>query len=59
MDVDENPDISSQLKIEGLPTVIFIPKEAERTALRTEGLIPAAQVIGIVQEMSMPEKAAS
>jgi len=51
VDVDENPVLSSQLRIEGLPTVVFIPKDASRPALRTEGLLPAAQIIEIVNDM--------
>ncbi|GFH25566.1 thioredoxin domain-containing protein, partial [Haematococcus lacustris] len=47
VDVDENRQLSTQLKIEGLPTMVFIPKDASRPALRTEGLLPAAQIIEI------------
>jgi thioredoxin-like negative regulator of GroEL len=51
IDVDENPELSSQLKIEGLPTIVFIPKEAGKPALRTEGLLPAQQIMDIVAEL--------
>ncbi|GAX77391.1 hypothetical protein CEUSTIGMA_g4837.t1 [Chlamydomonas eustigma] len=51
IDVDENPELSSQLKIEGLPTIVFIPKESGKPALRTEGLLPAQQIMDIVAEL--------
>ncbi|KAJ9513796.1 hypothetical protein QJQ45_020879, partial [Haematococcus lacustris] len=59
VDVDENRQLSTQLKIEGLPTMVFIPKDASRPALRTEGLLPAAQIIEIVREMSSPPNPAA
>lgn len=37
-------------QIEGLPTVVFIPKDGSKPALRTEGLLPAEQIIEIVNE---------
>ena len=45
------------LQIEGLPTIVFIPKEADKPALRTEGLLPAAQIIDIVRDMGKPQEA--
>lgn len=38
-------------QIEGLPTVVFIPKDATKPALRTEGLLPAAQIIEILNDL--------
>ncbi len=38
------------LQIQGLPTLVFIPKDASKPALRTEGLLPAAQIIEIVRK---------
>lgn len=38
-------------QIEGLPTIVFIPKEAEKPALRTEGLLPCDQIVQIVNEL--------
>lgn len=51
VDVDENSQLASALRIEGLPTIIFIPKDNEKPALRTEGLLPAQQIIEIVKEL--------
>lgn len=51
IDVDENPELSSQLKIEGLPTIVFIPKENGKPALRTEGLLPAQQIMDILADV--------
>jgi len=51
IDVDENPQLSSALKIEGLPTIVFIPKAGDKPALRTEGLYPADQLVQIVKEL--------
>jgi hypothetical protein len=42
------------MQIEGLPTIVFIPKDSSRPALRTEGLLPAAQIIDIVKDISKP-----
>mmetsp|Transcript_19083 Transcript_19083/g.32711 ORF Transcript_19083/g.32711 Transcript_19083/m.32711 type:complete len:154 (-) Transcript_19083:634-1095(-) len=50
LDVDENQQLSSQLRIEGLPTMVFIPKDATKPALRTEGLMKAVQIIEIVRK---------
>lgn len=50
VDVDENPDLSSQLQIQGLPTLIFIGTDTKKPALRTEGLLPAATIIDIVSK---------
>ncbi|KAF5836526.1 thioredoxin-like protein [Dunaliella salina] len=51
LDVDENPQLSSALKIEGLPTIVFVPKAGDKPALRTEGLYPADQLVQIVREL--------
>jgi hypothetical protein len=39
------------LQIEGLPTIVFIPKDGDKPALRTEGLYPADQIVQIVKEL--------
>ncbi|KAG1659832.1 hypothetical protein FOA52_003775 [Chlamydomonas sp. UWO 241] len=54
VDVDANPELASSLKIEGLPTIVFIPQENGKPALRTEGLLPAQQIMDIVAEISAP-----
>lgn len=51
VDVDENSQLATALRIEGLPTIIFIPKDNEKPALRTEGLLPAQQIVEIVKEL--------
>ncbi|EFJ48357.1 thioredoxin [Volvox carteri f. nagariensis] len=51
VDVDENPELSNLLKIQGLPTLVIIPKENGKPALRTEGLLPAAQIMEIVAQL--------
>ncbi|GAB4818245.1 hypothetical protein N2152v2_005291 [Parachlorella kessleri] len=45
IDTDENPEISSQLQIQGLPTLIFVGMDKDRPALRTEGLLPATEIV--------------
>eukprot|EP00877_Chromochloris_zofingiensis_P006893 jgi/Chrzof1/2457/Cz11g16140.t1 len=44
VDVDQNPKISTQLQIQGLPTMIFIGMDQDKPALRTEGLLPAQTI---------------
>ncbi|KAI3434749.1 hypothetical protein D9Q98_002809 [Chlorella vulgaris] len=49
IDTDKNPDISTQLQIHGLPTLIFVGMDASKPALRTEGLLPAQVIQEIVE----------
>eukprot|EP00204_Picochlorum_oklahomense_P002881 CAMPEP_0118798392 /NCGR_PEP_ID=MMETSP1161-20130426/798_1 /TAXON_ID=249345 /ORGANISM="Picochlorum oklahomensis, Strain CCMP2329" /LENGTH=148 /DNA_ID=CAMNT_0006725803 /DNA_START=114 /DNA_END=561 /DNA_ORIENTATION=+ len=49
IDCDENEGISSALQIQGLPTLIFVGMDADKPALRTEGLLPAQSIIDIIQ----------
>ncbi|PSC73042.1 RNA methylase CR004 [Micractinium conductrix] len=49
IDTDDNPDISTQLQIHGLPTLIFVGMDASKPALRTEGLLPAQVIQEIVE----------
>ncbi|GIL81606.1 hypothetical protein Vretimale_1256, partial [Volvox reticuliferus] len=51
LDVDENPELSNLLKIQGLPTLVIIPKDNGKPALRTEGLLPAAQIMEIISQL--------
>ncbi|KAK9815209.1 hypothetical protein WJX72_000019 [[Myrmecia] bisecta] len=44
VDTDENPELASQLQIQGLPTIVFVGMDMEKPALRTEGLLPAATI---------------
>lgn len=48
VDTDENPELSSQLQIQGLPTLVFVGMDPNKPALRTEGLLPAATVKDII-----------
>lgn len=48
IDTDENPELSSQLQIQGLPTMVFVGTDMSKPALRTEGLLPAATIMDIV-----------
>ena len=38
------------LQIEGLPTIVLIPADASKAALRTEGLLPADRILQIYNE---------
>jgi len=48
VDTDENPTLSSQLQIQGLPTMVFVGTDNTKPALRTEGLLPAQTIMDIV-----------
>jgi len=49
VDTDEEPVLSTQLQIEGLPTLVFIGTDPSKPALRTEGLLPAATIKEIIE----------
>lgn len=49
IDTDQNPEISSQLQIQGLPTMVFVGMDKTKPALRTEGLLPAKTIKEIVE----------
>ncbi|MEW5307109.1 MAG: hypothetical protein WDW36_009526 [Sanguina aurantia] len=51
VDVDANPELSSMLKIEGLPTMVFIPKDSGKPAQRVEGLMQASQIMEIIADL--------
>lgn len=50
IDCDKNEAISGALQIQGLPTLIFVGMDANKPALRTEGLLPAQAIIDIVEK---------
>ena len=50
VDTDEEGELSTQLGIEGLPTLIFVSPDAEKPALRTEGLLSWQQILRILDE---------
>lgn len=49
IDTEANSELSSQLKIQGLPTLMFISTEPGKPALRVEGLVPAKTVKDIIE----------
>ncbi|CAL5220956.1 g3061 [Coccomyxa viridis] len=59
IDTDENPDLSSQLQIQGLPTMVFVGVDPNKPALRTEGLLPAASIKEIIQTELLPQAQAA
>jgi thioredoxin len=50
LDVDQNQELSSKLQIQGLPTMIFIGTNDSKPALRTEGLLTAEVIKGIISK---------
>lgn len=52
VDTDEEPDLSTQLQIQGLPTLVYVGV-GDKPALRTEGLLPAATIKEIITEELM------
>lgn len=50
LDVDENPELASQLQIAGLPTMIFIGTDDSKPALRSEGLMTAETIKNILKK---------
>ena len=51
VNTDKNTELSTQLQIQGLPTMIFVGMNPEEPALRTEGMLPANSIIDIVKKM--------
>ncbi len=49
VDTDEETELATQLGIEGLPTIVFVSKDASSPALRTEGMIPAETIVSIIE----------
>lgn len=52
VDTDEEPDLSTQLQIQGLPTLVYVGV-GDKPALRTEGLLPAATIKEIITEVRL------
>ena len=48
VDTDEEAALSTQLQIQGLPTLVFVGTDTEKPALRTEGMLPAEMVKNII-----------
>ncbi|KAH7281789.1 hypothetical protein KP509_36G062900 [Ceratopteris richardii] len=49
VDTDEEYELATDLKIEGLPTLVFVSKDAEKNAIRTEGLLPSDVIRNIIE----------
>lgn len=52
VDTEAEPELSTQLQIQGLPTLVFVGVE-NKPALRTEGLLPALSIKQIIEEEIM------
>lgn len=50
VDTDAETQLASQLQIQGLPTLVFIPAAMDKPALRTEGLMSAADIKSIIEK---------
>ena len=48
VDTDEESALSTQLQIQGLPTLVFVGTDTSKPALRTEGMLPAEMVKSII-----------
>ena len=49
VDTDEESDLATQLQIQGLPTLVFVSTDSSKSALRTEGMLPAETVISVIE----------
>ena len=50
-DCEKNPSLASEMKISGLPTVVFVPDDPSSQAYRHEGLLPASSIVDIALSM--------
>jgi len=50
IDTDKEPELSSQLQIQGLPTIVFVGLDKSKPALRTEGLLPAETIVSVIKD---------
>ena len=48
VDTDKEEELSSQLQIQGLPTLVFVGTDKTKPARRTEGMLPAEMVKNII-----------
>ncbi|MCO5614056.1 hypothetical protein L7F22_068337 [Adiantum nelumboides] len=49
VDTDEEHELASELKIQGLPTLVFVSKDVGKNAIRTEGLLAADVIRNIIE----------
>ena len=50
VDSDAEPEMSTALQIRGLPTLLFIPQDKGKPALRTEGMLPSEKIVEVFEE---------
>jgi thioredoxin len=50
VDTDEEHELASQMEIRGLPTMVFVSKDVDKLAIRTEGLLPTDSIRDIIEK---------
>ncbi|CAM6102729.1 unnamed protein product [Calypogeia fissa] len=50
VDTDEEHELASQMEIRGLPTMVFVSKDVDKLAIRTEGLLPTNAIRDIIEK---------
>ncbi|CAK9870383.1 unnamed protein product [Sphagnum jensenii] len=50
IDTDEEHELATQMEIRGLPTMVFVSKDTEKLARRTEGLLPGDVIRDIIEK---------
>lgn len=50
VDTDEEHELASQMEIRGLPTIVFVSKDVDKLAIRTEGLLPTDTIRDIIEK---------
>eukprot|EP00243_Klebsormidium_subtile_P004520 TRINITY_DN18539_c0_g1_i1.p1 TRINITY_DN18539_c0_g1~~TRINITY_DN18539_c0_g1_i1.p1 ORF type:complete len:207 (-),score=6.91 TRINITY_DN18539_c0_g1_i1:318-938(-) len=50
VDTDEETMLASQLRIQGLPTMVFVSDDKTKNAIRTEGLLSSEQIKEIIEK---------
>jgi thioredoxin len=50
IDTDEEHELATQMEIRGLPTMVFVSKDTEKHAIRTEGLLPGQVIRDIIDK---------
>lgn len=49
VDTDHEYELANKMQIRGLPTIIFVSKDCEKNAIRTEGLLPLDVMRSIIE----------
>ncbi|XP_024374331.1 thioredoxin-like protein CITRX, chloroplastic [Physcomitrium patens] len=56
IDTDEEHELADQMKIRGLPTMVFVSQDTEKLAIRTEGLLSSKDIRDIIEkELDAPQ----